>query len=90
MSVFDAKANEWDKKTRRIQLAKDVVSSIVKYAKPEKNIDIADFGTGTGLILLGLSEYAESMTGGYDSSQGGMLDVLAEKAADSGSITFPP
>ncbi len=88
MSVFDAKANEWDKKTRRIQLAKDVVSSIVKYAKPEKNIDIADFGTGTGLILLGLSEYAESMTG-YDSSQG-MLDVLAEKAADSGSITFPP
>ncbi|PLX67858.1 MAG: hypothetical protein C0603_06985 [Denitrovibrio sp.] len=82
MSVFDSRANEWDKKTRRVQLAKDVVSSIIKCAKPEKNIDIADFGTGTGLIMLGLADYAKSMVG-YDSSQG-MLDVLAEKSAEAG------
>jgi len=82
MSVFDKRAADWDKKKRRVQLSRDVVSSIIKYVQPEKGIDIADFGTGTGLIMLGLSEYAKTMTG-YDNSQG-MMDVLMEKAADAG------
>ena len=82
MSVFDARASEWEKSGRRIQLAKDVVSSIIKYAEPDKGIDIADFGTGTGLIMLGLSEYGSSLTG-FDTSQG-MLDVLNEKVEKAG------
>lgn len=82
MSVFDAGAPQWDKKMRRVELAKDVVSSIIKYAEPNDDIDIADFGTGTGLILLGLADYAKTMTG-YDSSAG-MLAVLDGKAADAG------
>ncbi|MGE4477432.1 MAG: class I SAM-dependent methyltransferase [Deferribacterales bacterium] len=82
MSVFDARASEWEKKGRRVQLAKDVVSAIIKYAEPKKDIDIADFGTGTGLIMLGLSEYGRSLTG-FDTSQG-MLDVLNEKVENAG------
>lgn len=82
MSDFDARAADWDKKKRRVQLAQDVVSAIIKHVKPEKGIDIADFGTGTGLIMLGLSEYGKTMTG-YDTSQG-MMDVLMEKAKEAG------
>jgi len=82
MSIFDSRAAQWDNKSRRVKLARDVVEAIIKYANPAKGIDIADFGTGTGLIMLGLADYAKTMTG-YDSSQG-MLDVLADKAKDAG------
>jgi ubiquinone/menaquinone biosynthesis C-methylase UbiE len=82
MSVFDKRAGEWEKKPRRLKLATDVVECIIKNARPQKNICIADFGTGTGLILLGLAEYASDMTG-YDSSAG-MLEVLVNKAKDAG------
>ncbi|PLX71359.1 MAG: hypothetical protein C0602_01785 [Denitrovibrio sp.] len=82
MSVFDKRAGDWDKKTRRVKLAKDVVEAIIKHAKPQKGMNLADFGAGTGLIMLGLADYAESMTG-YDNSEG-MLQVLREKAEDAG------
>lgn len=82
MSRFDERASAWDAKPRRIKLARDVVNSIIKYAKPEKGIDIIDFGTGTGLIALGLVDYAKAIKG-YDNSQG-MLDVLANKAREAG------
>jgi len=82
MSIFDNRADEWDKKSRRVKLAKEVVSSIIENAKPEKGMKLADFGTGTGLILLGLSEYAADMTG-FDTSEG-MLSVLDEKSKSAG------
>ena len=81
MSIFDKNAAQWDGKQRRVQLAADVVDAVIKYAQPEKGIKLADFGTGTGLIMLGLSEYASEMTG-YDSSEG-MLDVLRSKASEA-------
>ncbi|WP_083772328.1 class I SAM-dependent methyltransferase [Denitrovibrio acetiphilus] len=82
MSIFDERASQWESKGRRVELARDVVNSIIKYAEPEKDIDIADFGTGTGLILLGLADYAKTMTG-YDTSRG-MIDVLNRKAEEAG------
>lgn len=82
MSAFDKRASQWDTKSRRVMLARDVVSAVEKYAGPEKGMDIADFGTGTGLVLLGMAEYAGTLTG-YDSSDG-MLQVLAEKGAEAG------
>ena len=82
MSVFDERAKEWDKKSRRVKLAGEVVSAIIKYAEPAKGIELADFGTGTGLIMLGLADYASRMTG-YDTSEG-MLQVLRDKASDAG------
>lgn len=86
MSVFDKRASEWDEKPRRVKLAKDIVLSIIKYAEPEKDIEIADFGTGTGLVLLGLADYATEMTG-YDSSEG-MLEVLRMKAAQADMVNL--
>jgi len=86
MSYFDSRAAEWDSKPRRVKLARDVIDSIIKYAKPEKGLDISDFGTGTGLILLGLREYALTMTG-YDTSEG-MLSVLSEKAEEAGILNL--
>lgn len=83
MSVFDERAAQWELTGRRVKLAGDVVSAVIKYANPEKGMDIADFGTGTGLILLGLAEYAGTLTG-YDSSEG-MLDVLRQKAEKTGT-----
>ncbi len=79
---FDKGAKNWDEKPRRIKLAKSVCESIRARIDIKKSSRITDFGTGTGLILLGLSEVAGKLTG-LDFSRG-MLDVLEEKAKSAG------
>lgn len=79
---FDNGAKNWDNKPRRIKLAKEVVEAIFKRVNPKKGCRITDFGTGTGLILLGFSEITDNLTG-LDFSRG-MLDVLEEKAKSIG------
>jgi ubiquinone/menaquinone biosynthesis C-methylase UbiE len=82
LSVFDKRAKQWDGKSRRVQLAADVVKGIIERGQIRQGASVTDFGTGTGLILLGLSEIAGKMTG-LDSSKE-MLSVLEEKAKEAG------
>ena len=79
---FDKAAKNWDEKPRRVKLAKNICAAIKERVKIDRNSRITDFGTGTGLILLGLSDVAGSLTG-VDFSKG-MLDVLREKAKTAG------
>lgn len=79
---FDRGAKNWDEKPRRTKLAKSVCESIKARINIKEGSRITDFGTGTGLILLGLSDVAGKLTG-LDFSRG-MLDVLEEKAKTAG------
>lgn len=79
---FDEGAKNWDNKPRRIILAKAIVEAIYKRVNPKKGCRITDFGTGTGLILLGFADITDKLTG-LDFSAG-MLDVLREKAEAAG------
>jgi ubiquinone/menaquinone biosynthesis C-methylase UbiE len=82
MSHFDQSAGTWDNKPERIALAKAVGEAILREAKPTGDMDVLDYGCGTGLVSLFLLPHVHSMTG-VDSSSG-MLDVLNKKIRDDG------
>ena len=75
---FDKEAATWETPPR-VKLAEDVASSMIRHIPLTAEMDILDFGCGTGLVSLALRPHVRSVTG-VDSSQG-MLDVFNEKAS---------
>jgi 2-polyprenyl-3-methyl-5-hydroxy-6-metoxy-1,4-benzoquinol methylase len=76
---FDEAAANWDEKPARVQLANDVAAAIARQVALRPEMQVLDFGCGTGLVTLQLAPLVRSVTG-VDSSRG-MLDVLAAKIA---------
>lgn len=79
---FDDAAATWDNEPRRIALMKAVGEAILREARPTKDMDVLDYGCGTGLVGLFLLPHVCSVTGA-DSSPG-MLDVLRKKLTEGG------
>ena len=79
MSHFNESANEWDSENK-VTMMQKLASESKKHLNLKKNIDILDFGTGTGLFGLEFSEYINSLLG-VDVSEG-MLKVFDEKTRD--------
>jgi ubiquinone/menaquinone biosynthesis C-methylase UbiE len=75
---FDKAAASWDT-PMRVKLATDVAGAVSAEVRLATEMDVLDFGCGTGLLALQLQPYVRSITG-VDSSQG-MLDVLGTKIA---------
>ena len=61
----------------RVKLATDVAGAVSAEVRLAADMDVLDFGCGTGLLALQLQPYVRSITG-VDSSQG-MLDVLGSE-----------
>jgi ubiquinone/menaquinone biosynthesis C-methylase UbiE len=76
---FDKEAEQWNQNVGRIKLANDVADAIIRTVNPGKNMDVLDFGCGTGIVTLRLQSYVRSIVG-VDSSKG-MLSVLQGKVA---------
>lgn len=74
---FDQEAELWDERPQRVQLAKDVADAILGQLPQTTNLDVLDFGCGTGLLTLQLQPLVHAITG-LDSSPG-MLAVLNRK-----------
>lgn len=74
---FDKDAASFDLKPGRVKLAQDVAKAIMREVKLNSDMDVLDFGCGTGLVTLQLQPLVRTVTGA-DSSQG-MLDVLRSK-----------
>jgi len=79
---FDKDAAQWDAKPERVRLANDVASAIIREAGLLRDVNVLDFGCGTGLLTLSLQPHVKTITG-VDSSQG-MLEVLREKIRSQG------
>ena len=79
---FDKEAAAWDANPGRVKLANDVADAIVREASLSRDMDILDFGCGTGLVTLRLQPFVKSVTGA-DSSKG-MLSVLESKVRSQG------
>ena len=79
---FDKEAAFWDENPARIKLAEEVMRTITARIALTPEMEVLDFGCGTGLLALRLAPLVRSVTG-MDRSQG-MLDVLAAKAAAQG------
>jgi ubiquinone/menaquinone biosynthesis C-methylase UbiE len=74
---FDSVAASWDEKPERVRLARDVAEAIRSEIALTRDMDVLDFGCGTGLVTLLLQPFVLSVTGA-DSSRG-MLDILSTK-----------
>jgi 2-polyprenyl-3-methyl-5-hydroxy-6-metoxy-1,4-benzoquinol methylase len=77
---FDKAAATWDEVPRRVKLAGDIARAITENVALNAQMDILDFGCGTGLLGLRLQPLVRSVTG-VDSSQG-MLDALKAKVQE--------
>jgi ubiquinone/menaquinone biosynthesis C-methylase UbiE len=62
-SHFDQTAATWDDSPMRIALMKAVGKAILRGARPTKNMDVLDYGCGTGLIGLYLMPSVRSAPG---------------------------
>ncbi|MCX5814052.1 MAG: class I SAM-dependent methyltransferase [Proteobacteria bacterium] len=76
---FDKEAASWDENPARVKLTKDIANAISKQIVLTPDMDVMDFGCGTGLLTIQLQPLVRSITG-VDSSQG-MLDILNMKIA---------
>ncbi len=74
---FDKEAAAWDQNPGRVRLANDVADAMIREAGLARNMDVLDFGCGTGLVTLRLQPFVRTVTGA-DSSRG-MLAVLEKK-----------
>jgi tRNA (cmo5U34)-methyltransferase len=79
---FDQAATTWDEQPRRVTLARAVADEIARRIRLSREIDVLDFGCGTGLLALALQPLVRSVTGADTSS--GMLDVLGQKVRAQG------
>jgi len=79
---FDQDAASWDDNPIRIALMKAVGEAILREARPTKDMDVLDYGCGTGLVGLYLLPHVRSVTGADNSV--GMLEVLRKKIEDGG------
>lgn len=77
---FDEEAASWDSNPGRVKVAADIARAIIDQVTLSREMDVLDFGCGTGLVSLALLPFVRSVTG-VDSAQG-MLDVLRRKIAD--------
>jgi 2-polyprenyl-3-methyl-5-hydroxy-6-metoxy-1,4-benzoquinol methylase len=80
---FDAEAARWDENPGRVKVAHDLADAIIRELAPGPEMDVLDYGCGTGLVTLRLQPLVHSVLGS-DSSLG-MLQVLQEKAAAAGA-----
>jgi ubiquinone/menaquinone biosynthesis C-methylase UbiE len=81
-SHFDQAAGDWDNEPRRVALMKAIGEAILQEVRPTQEMDVLDYGCGTGLIGLFLLPHVGTVTGADNSP--GMLEVLRDKIAAGG------
>jgi ubiquinone/menaquinone biosynthesis C-methylase UbiE len=79
---FNKVAVSWDDEPRRVKLAGDLAESIMREVKLTREIDLLDFGCGTGLISLHLQPHVRRLWG-VDTSAC-MLEVFEDKLKERG------
>jgi len=77
MSSFDTKANEWDKKDVRVNGAKTIADAIKKQILLTPEMEVLDFGAGTGLLGFEIAKDVKQVYG-VDTSKK-MLEELQKK-----------
>lgn len=77
---FDQEAANWDQVPGRVKVARDISQSIIREISLTPDMDVLDFGCGTGLLTFALQPFIRSITG-VDNSPG-MLDVFKTKVKE--------
>ncbi len=81
---FYHKAKDWDKGTTRVQNTKTISEAILEQFTLHKDMEILDFGVGTGLLGFEIAKHVKKVYG-VDTSRG-MLEQLQAKNTPELSI----
>lgn len=79
---FDKAAPTWEDNPGRVEFTRTISESILDVLQPTCEMDLLDYGCGTGLLSCCFLPHVKSVTAA-DSSRG-MLEVLGEKIAAAG------
>ncbi len=74
---FDKEAATWETPAR-VKLADDVAGAMLKQIELSRDMDVLDFGCGTGLIAIQFAPRVRSVTGA-DTSMG-MLEIFKDRS----------
>ena len=77
---FNEAASTWDEEPRRVRLAAEVAEAVKREVALSGDLDVLDYGCGTGLVSLFLQPLVGSITGADTSD--GMLEILRSKVTD--------
>ena len=83
--LFDNKAADWDAMSIPQQLSKTIGPAIIKEVKLDENMEVLDFGAGTGLLTSHIAPHVKNIAA-VDISQS-MLDKLQAKPELAGKVT---
>ncbi len=78
---FDKSAETWDMSDMRVALAQNIYDAIVKNIELRDDMDVIDFGAGTGLLSRNIALHVKTLLGVDTSS--GMLAKLDELGHDN-------
>jgi len=84
MSTFDKRAENWDSGNIRVNGARKIAESINAVVDLKDEMEIIDFGVGTGLLGFEVAKKVKQVYG-VDTSTG-MLEKLQEKNSEALSI----
>ncbi|MDF7798372.1 class I SAM-dependent methyltransferase [Pontiellaceae bacterium B1224] len=79
---FDVRASEWDEHSPRVTMLGAIADTLASKVVLSPEMDVLDFGCGTGLLSLHLAANVASLTGVDNSA--GMLEVFLQKAEQLG------
>jgi 2-polyprenyl-3-methyl-5-hydroxy-6-metoxy-1,4-benzoquinol methylase len=77
---FAHKSKSWDMSSRRVKNAKSIAESIIRNITLDRDMELMDFGAGTGLLSYFISPHVARITA-VDSSPS-MLEQFAEKRSE--------
>jgi len=85
---FDKEAAGWDSNPMRVKLAGDIATALAHRVHLKPDMEVLDFGCGSGLLTLFLAPFVKSVIA-LDSSRG-MLDVLEKKIVGQKIVNVKP
>lgn len=77
---FNEAAASWDEEPRRVRLASEVAETVKQEVILRGDMDVLDYGCGTGLVSLFFQPLVRSLTAADTSD--GMLEILRTKITD--------
>jgi cyclopropane fatty-acyl-phospholipid synthase-like methyltransferase len=82
--LFEEKAIDWDANQMRLELSSAIGAAILEYVQLENDMEVMDFGAGTGLLTAHVVPRVKTVSA-VDTSKS-MLDKLAEKPEFHGKV----
>jgi len=83
--LFKAKAGDWDASQMRVQISSAVGTSILSRVSLHQDMEVMDFGAGTGLLTSHIAPHVRNIAA-VDTSNA-MLEKLTAKPEFAGKVT---